>query len=166
MVSNTLQCLSTGSNDTRGSTSLAMHHFWCRVVTWEELSRATDRFSDSRRLSSSGAGDYYRGSLDNEAVAVWVPHRRDLLSWQQVKFVADRMANVNSRHLVPLEAVTRDGCAVYKLMLVRLSSAHWKGCSLFIITPCLRGQVCSCLGNTLPELPGLPHTHATRIRAL
>ena len=91
-----------------------------------ELAGATDNFSRARRLGGNTRGEYYRGSLSGTAVAVWVPHQRKAVPWQQMKSIADKLAALESQHLVSLKGISRDGCMAYELMLVSLLT-----CSLY-----------------------------------
>ena len=83
-----------------------------------ELAAGTDNFSRTRRLGGNTRGEYYRGSLGGTAVAVWVPHQRKAVPWLQMKNVADKLAALESPHLVPVKGISRDGCMAFKLMLV------------------------------------------------
>ena len=85
----------------------------------EDILQATGGFSESMRLSSNPRGSYYSGSLHGSQVAIWVPHQRNAVPWPAIKSAADALTAMQSPYLVSLEAVSRDGCAAYKLMPVR-----------------------------------------------
>lgn len=86
------------------------------------MAQATDGFSESRRLGSDLSGTYFSGFLHGSAVAVWVPHQRNVAPWPAIKTAADSLAALQSPYLVGLRAVSRDGCAAYDLMLVNFFS--------------------------------------------
>ncbi len=110
--------LAAASSVTSSVSQKGHNQLLCREVTLAELAGATDNFSQARRLGGNVRGEYYRGSLNGTAVAVWVPHQRKAVPWPQMKAAADKLVALESRHLVPLKGISRDGCMAYELMLV------------------------------------------------